>query len=125
MVQGCAERKGKNACFLFEPGRAVGVEFGEFEPQAVRWSATSRASAQRIKTHAPSLRDRVRAAFRDARERGLTDQEGQQQSGIVGDSWRPRRCELVQAGKLRDSGQRRRTASGDFAVVWVEADGAA
>ena len=36
-------------------------------------------------------------------------------------SFRPRRGELVEVGMLKDSGQRRKTASGRSAVVWVVA----
>jgi hypothetical protein len=50
---------------------------------------------------------------------GLTDEEMQAKTGMNPSTQRPRRCELVEMGKVRDSGSTRRTKSGRKAVVWV------
>ena len=50
---------------------------------------------------------------------GMTDEEMQNAMGMNPSTQRPRRVELVNAGLVRDSGERRRTASGRQATVWV------
>ena len=52
---------------------------------------------------------------------GWADEQAQNALGMNPSSQRPRRVELVQAGLVKDSGQRRATSSGRTAVVWVAA----
>lgn len=49
---------------------------------------------------------------------GATDEEVQIALGINHNSQTPRRLELVEAGLVVDSGQRRATISGASAIVW-------
>lgn len=97
--------------------------YGRFpSPPAQRHSATSVAAAEAVKPAAGRLRAEVLAAIRRAGRAGLTDAEGQAATGIGGDTWRPRRRELQDAGLIRDSGKRRTTGHGREAVVWVVTD---
>ena len=82
---------------------------------------TSEVAAQRIAKAAPNLRDAVLALLRERGERGATDQEMQAELGLTSNTQIPRRWELVRLGLVRDSGQRRPTASGRSATVWVVA----
>lgn len=50
---------------------------------------------------------------------GLTDEEMQRRIPMSPNTQRPRRLELVKAHLVIDSGQRRRTFSGELAVVWI------
>jgi len=49
---------------------------------------------------------------------GRTDEEIQRMLKLNPSTQRPRRIELVQAGKVRDSGRTRKTKSGRAATVW-------
>jgi hypothetical protein len=49
---------------------------------------------------------------------GLTDQEVEAQTGLPGNSVRPRRIELVRMGILEDSLVRRKNANGNSCIVW-------
>lgn len=51
--------------------------------------------------------------------RGLTDHQMQEFLNMNPSTQRPRRIELVERGFVRDSGMRRQTPSGRWAVVWV------
>jgi len=84
-------------------------------------SGTSKAAAQSIKCHALRLRERMLAFYAERGDHGATDEECQIDLGLSGNTQRPRRCELVRIGRLRDSGKRRPTASGCAAIVWVSA----
>lgn len=50
---------------------------------------------------------------------GVTDEEGQDQLGIAGNSYRPARVTLVSLGFVEKSGKTRKTHSGSSANVWV------
>ncbi len=80
-------------------------------------SQTSRAAAEAIRPDTGRLRLAVLVAIRDAG--GLTDEEGIDATGISPNCYRPRRVELVQMGKVIDSGKTRLTKSLRKAVVWV------
>ena len=82
-------------------------------------SRTSKAAAAAIGGKAVSLRQAVLNFVRSRREHGATDQEICGGLDIPSDTGRPRRCELVNAGLLVDSGRTRLTRSGRAATVWV------
>lgn len=109
-------RKDVNSGSLFD-WRPIGRDFGELPRQ--RHSPTSRHAAERAARNAPTLRTRILAAFEAAGPRGLTDDEGISQTGIAGNSYRPRRIGLTTEGRLRDSGRTRPTATGAAATVWT------
>lgn len=50
---------------------------------------------------------------------GLTDEEIQHRLQMNPSTVRPRRGELVEGGFVKDSGQRRKVGSGEWAIVWV------
>lgn len=79
---------------------------------------TSRAAADQITSNTGKLRAQALAWITDAGDDGLTDEQGIARSGMAANTWRPRRVELVQSGRVVDSGARRRTRSGRLAVVW-------
>lgn len=80
-------------------------------------SDTSTAAAEAIAPTAATLR---MAVFGVIAARGnATDEEIQIELGIPGNTQRPRRVELCEAGRVVDSGIRRRTKSGRLAVVWI------
>jgi hypothetical protein len=87
--------------------------------------ATSHAAARAIAPRAPSQRDQVLYAIRQAGARGLTDDEGESALGIRPQSYTPRRGELAREGLIVDSGRRRRTSGGREAIVWIAREHAA
>ena len=80
---------------------------------------TSQAAAEAIRPNAATLRARVLRYIEARGERGATDEEIQNNLGMAGNTQRPRRKELQEAGLIRDSGRTRKTSSGREAVVWV------
>ncbi|MBN2023179.1 MAG: hypothetical protein JW809_10350 [Pirellulales bacterium] len=79
-----------------------------------------RAEAQRrIRPEGNRLRSVVYHAIRAAGAEGMTDPEVSITTGLLSDTSRARRVELVQAGVVVDSGRRRQTQSGRWATVWV------
>ncbi len=91
----------------------------DFRPPSQAHSATSKAAAESVKPRATSLREQVFRYIQAAGEQGVTDQEGIEGLPMSGDTWRPRRGELQEAGRVRDSGRTRKTKRGNEAVVWV------
>lgn len=86
---------------------------------------TSAASASAIAPLTGTLREKVLHAIVRAGERGLTDEEGIELTGIVASTYRPRRVELADGWKdfdggfIVDSERRRKTRSGRSAAVWI------
>jgi len=74
---------------------------------AKRSVASYTTQAKRIHMHIHSSAD------------GVTDEEGQDQLGIPGNSYRPARVALVDLGYVKKSGKTRKTHSGSSANVWV------
>jgi hypothetical protein len=82
----------------------------------VKHSATSYAAAVENAAHAGTERRRV---FDEIyRCHGATDHELQKNLAMNPSTQRPRRVELVNFGLVRDSGRKRLTPSGRWAVVW-------
>lgn len=78
---------------------------------------TSREAAEEIAPTAPQLRARALAVLE--RSNGLTADEVAGRLGLSILAIRPRVTELARMGKVRDSGARRRNASGKRAIVWA------
>jgi hypothetical protein len=94
-------------------------------PNAATWGAyrrdgpeTSRAAAHDIAGYAPIQRGFILGYLCERGEVGATDDEGELALGIIAQSYTPRRGELVRAGLVVDSGERRPTRRGRGAIVW-------
>lgn len=83
-------------------------------PPAQEESDTSRLAATAIQPVAAALARRVHACIAEC---PCTDLEGQERTGIAGDSWRPRRVDLERRGLVVADGTRQ-TRSGRWATVW-------
>ena len=79
---------------------------------------TSREAAKRIVPVASVQAVRVFQAIAAAGPDGRTDHELQAELNMTGDSERPRRWSLQNAGLIRDSGRRRQSPAGRKAIVW-------
>ena len=90
-------------------------------PGHVFASATSRAGAERIKSHAETLEEFVLSVLTVAGDRGLSDfeiQDAASREGITS-LLRPRRATLLARGDIIDSGRRRPAPSGLAVTVWT------
>jgi hypothetical protein len=83
-------------------------------PPHVVGSDTSRAARDAIVEGVNALQSRVLALLSIP----LTDEEMQLAGMMPANTQRPRRIELVQLGRVCDSGIRRKTSRGKAAVVW-------
>jgi len=80
---------------------------------------TSRAAAKSIKPRMSEDRQAVLDYLRERGAYGGTDNEIQAGTGMNGNTERPRRGELEDAGLVVDSGRRRASTGGRACVVWV------
>lgn len=80
-------------------------------------SGTSKEAAEKMRPAASSDRARI-LKFLTGKLGGMTDEEMQRALKLNPNTQRPRRIELVVAGKVRDSGKTRETASGRKATIW-------
>jgi hypothetical protein len=81
-------------------------------------AGTSELAAEKVATHAPSLRQRILAYIAARNGDGATDDEAESALGIKPQTYTPRRGELVKLGLVVDSEFRRNTTSGRPAAVW-------
>lgn len=88
-----------------------------------RW--TAHAAAREIDDVQPTQRARLLAFIQSRGDEGATDQEACDALRMDPSSVRPRRVELIEQGKVSDSGRVRKTRAGREAAVWVAADSAA
>jgi predicted ArsR family transcriptional regulator len=88
-------------------------------PPFIPNSDTSYAAAKSAARTAPAQRQQVYATLVAAGP--LTAEQLAEHLGLSGDSIRPRLVELRRDGDVVDTGQRRKTAAGRFAVVWAAA----
>lgn len=86
---------------------------------AAPWSDpdTSRAAAKAIEPHI----QRLEKVVLDALASPLTAEQIEDETGLAGNTVRPRLVALRNRGLVIDSGQRHRTRSGREAVVWRKA----
>lgn len=91
----------------------------EAAPPSQAHSGTSQAAAESMRENAGTLRARVLTALREAGPDGLTDEQMQTRLGMNPSTQRPRRIELVKAGRVVATPGTRPTASGRSATVWV------
>lgn len=83
-----------------------------------RHSETSRDAADRVVGHRETLQEQVFNFLQGCGERGATDEEVQVGLGMNPSTERPRRIELVEAGRVEPAGDKRATKSGRSAQVW-------
>ena len=95
---------------LFAPGKRAPVNNAR---------ETRAAAMVAIQSDAGRLRRKVLAMLIERGDTGATDAEIQAELKMEGNTERPRRRELVQAGVVCDSQRVRQTKSGRAAVVWV------
>ena len=87
------------------------------QPPAVN-VPTSLAAADAIKADAATLRRKLLDYIMEQGSRGATDDECQVALDMAGNTQRPRRVELFQAGKICMAPMMRNTRSGRKANVW-------
>lgn len=78
---------------------------------------TSRAAALDIDNSRYRQCDQIHAAVLGSALAGMTREEIQKATGLSGDTVRPRVLELLEAGRLVNAGELRRTSSGRMAEV--------
>lgn len=88
-------------------------------PPSQSHSPTSRAAALLIEGIAGTLRGQIYTLLLGCLPDGLTDEEAQERLSLQGNTYRPRRVELEEAGLVRDSKTTRLTKARRKAVVWV------
>lgn len=80
---------------------------------------TSVAAANELAPKLGRLQKMAETAIRAAGPRGLTADELAEQLEMDRYSIQPRTSELRRKGVIRDSGRRRKNASGKMAIVWI------
>lgn len=80
---------------------------------------TSTAAADALAPKLGRLQRMAETAIREAGWLGLTADELAERLGMERWSVQPRTSELKRKGLIRDSGLRKRNASGKHAIVWV------
>lgn len=88
-------------------------------PGFQRHSDTSRQAAINFMPKVGTKRRAVLDCIERQMYAGATDEELQRWLNMTGNTERPRRVELLNAGFIKDSGMTRPTLSGEQAVVWV------
>jgi len=85
----------------------------------VRGSDTSESAAEQAAPFRMSLSNQVLAVIKRAGSHGVTDDEVEVRLDLRHQTASARRRELVLAGVIKDSGNRRPTRSGRQATVWT------
>jgi len=85
---------------------------------------TSKAAAESIAAHVPTLQEKVFDEIEGWGAYGATDDEIEVSLELTHQTASARRRELVKAGKVIDSGRTRKTRSGCQAIVWITTEGA-
>lgn len=93
-------------------------------PPHVAGSDTSLAAAEAIRPHAPRQQDLVLASIAARYSEGMTCDEVEVALSLSHQTASARIRDLVKAGAIVDSGQRRKTRSGRKAAVYVAKEGA-
>jgi hypothetical protein len=101
-----------------EPDLFGGMHRGYPDVPGFKGAETSREAGRRISRHASTVRDLVLAEFRAAFPMGLGADEiaARLNQSIL--TVRPRCSELLAAGLIEQTHQRRRNASGMSAAIW-------
>lgn len=86
-------------------------------------ASTSKAAAEQVAPAATSQAARVLGAVRDAGERGLTDPEIEQVTGIAANSTRPRRLWLQRQGYIKSLVVDGKVVVRANCTVWVAVEG--
>jgi hypothetical protein len=89
----------------------------------VRGSQTSKMAAEDAATRAPSIREQVYQYIAGKEGDGATDREIELALGLRHQTASARRRELVQEGRVFDSGHKRATEGRNLATVWLVTSG--
>ncbi len=110
-------RRSQRKATAVQAGLAQNTMFAEIEPPTVPYQRqdTSIEAAGQIAGQVIAIRERV---FRAISEKPDTDQGLSIRLRMAENTVRPRRVELEKAGRVIDSGGRRRSTSGRKAIVW-------
>lgn len=84
---------------------------------------TSIEAERKNRPKAATQRARVLEYIREQRGNGATDLEIQAALDMQGSTQRPRRGELIEQGRVVDSGATRKMPSGRNAIVWMAVEG--
>lgn len=106
----------------YEQSDLFGGLYGGLAPHQKHSDTSKAAALELLGNRRASLRALVGRYVAGCGQSGATDEEIQVELEMNGNTERPRRCELVEAGVLVDSGERRRTRNGRKAVVWIVAE---
>lgn len=97
----------------------IAINFNaEYPPHQIH-SDTSRAAAAVVAKKFNSKTLQLLQDFRDKWPAGITDEHGQIDLGIDGNSYRPMRVTLYKYGYISDSGERKTLKSGRKGAVWI------
>ena len=96
------------------------IDAGLRPAPSVRGSETSLAAAVSISGNRNGMHDRI-MRFLLAHPEGATDEQIQIGIDMNPSTERPRRGELEQLGKIKNSGRKARTLSKRSAVIWIVA----
>lgn len=88
-------------------------------PPYQKKSETSREAADSVAGIAPSVREQVFECIKMAGRAGRTNSEIVADEGLLLQSVCGRVAELREAGRVRDSGEKRLTPTGRRATVWI------
>lgn len=94
------------------------ADYGQLGLAFQRHSDTSRAAAESMVDRRPSALDRVYACILFRGYAGATDEEVSDSLRLSENTVRPRRVELLRAGRIRAAGERT-TRAGRMAQAWV------
>lgn len=88
------------------------------KPKGQRHSKTSMDAARLMESERATKLAQIYTFLLDLLPDGMTDEEGQEELGMSGNTYRPRRIELQEMGLVEDSRVTRLTRSRRDAVVW-------
>jgi len=108
---------------FIKPPKGYAEQIASSYPDSPGYQATdtSKAAADAIAPSAPLKREVVLKAVKAAGTRGITPDETAAKTGLNILTVRPRFTELKMAGKITDSGARRKNGNGKNAIVWIAA----
>lgn len=99
-------------------GKFAEIDLFNCFPPSIHGSKTSFAAAVSIVANTNNMHQRI-INFLKERPEGATDEQISISLDMKQSTQRPRRIELVNKGKVKDSGRKGKTSSNRSAVIWV------